>query len=236
MQVYRRYRERKIAKAWEKEEERWKKFERGYFNFRHYHKTYLRLVEIKFTDCLIYKGRYDQNRFLKHMNYLVKLKHLEIDPMSNRVSNSFLAQTYFIFRNRKKNRALNFTIAQSYRFYFQSKKTLVLKTSGYLLCLIARHVRSRCVFDTDKETSPLFMKFIYTSIDIQSRKKILKSPIINAGLSYNHPLDKFNKYNTLSKFIKLVGREQPVDYSFLATCGTSNTRGPGYVLNPENSI
>lgn len=224
MQIYRRYKERKLAKAFKRENEHWEKYERGYFNFRYYHKTYLRLVKIEYTrGVTLCMDILQDTRFVKHIKYLKKLEHLVIDPMSGYLGNSIFAQIYFTFRNRKKKRALNFTVTRRGRFYFQSKNAKVLKTSGYLLCLIARHVKSKCVFDTDKQTSALFMKFIYTSIDIQSRKKVLKSPVINAGLSYNHPLDKFNKYNSLSKFIKFVGREIPAEYMYYPTCGTSIT-------------
>lgn len=66
----------------------------------------------------------------------------------------------------------------------------------------------RTVYDkfythTDEQTNLLFMKFFYTSIDFQTRRRTFKRNCVCVGAWYDKPRDLFLDYESLSDFIKL---------------------------------
>lgn len=176
-------------------------FESNYCSFKVHYQEFSNLVEMKH----FIKGYETEIFLLKYIQYLPKIKELILDTSgSGFLKNSFLALLYFTLLEREK---INVKFISTDTFSFDGRYEDDIKLSGYFLSLIALKVHSRLKLNNDCHTNKIFMKRLFTAIDMRSRVQLFQKPLILAGYNHDQPLEKFVKYNSLSKNIKLAGCE-----------------------------
>lgn len=151
----------------------------------------------------------------KYLKYLTKLKSIYLNGGKDVWTCKTFAALYSYMRARKEH-SLNVIIRRAHTSQFVSTVENDLLTAGYLLSLIAASVMDRFVAYTDNNTNTLFMKFFFTSIDLQTRRRIFDKPFLLVGPWYNEPSDVYQKYDSLSDSINL-GKYGQIEVSTFLT-------------------
>lgn len=171
-----------------------------------YFQEYLWLQNVHYH--LVNKG--NEIWFLKQMKYLKMLKGLHFnchEPSS--LKNQFLASLYFMVLERK---SIDITIKKADEHAYNSQTKESMETSGYFMSLLMLQARSKLIIDTDKQTSLIFMKRLFTADDVRSRTDLREKSLILSGYCHDEPIERFDNYNSLSEHIKINFPQEYLKY------------------------